>query len=184
PIKLKSLDGQPFAIKAFTSTAGCLSADCNPVLRKTLFVLTPQLDLQKLRHAPRGNIQIHLTHPQCQLVVVSYKALQRFKLNPRSIGLFRVEPQKLIRRAVHVLNNYNEDFQIQSATSTNGIIEILSTKKIGNGYQFMLQITPPPVSDESKFFTDAFSVTTTDGEKLTLPLRGFYAPKALESSAR
>ena len=176
PIKLRSLDGQPFAINDFKSSGDSIKADYNPAFRKTLFVLRPKIDPQKLRHALNGQIRIGLTHPQCNSVNISYSSLPRFKLKPPTLVLFRAQPNKPVRRTVYVLNNYNENFQIESATSGD-VIKILSRKKIHNGYRFDLQITPPPPLDEAKFFTDVFTVATTDGGKFSIPCRGFYPPK-------
>ena len=65
-ITLTSLDGKPFAIKGFRSTANAIGADFDPSKEATEFVLKPKVDLEKLGKNPRGQISIDLTHPECK----------------------------------------------------------------------------------------------------------------------
>ncbi len=176
-ITLRSLDNRPFAIKAFKSTADCITAKVDLEVQATKFTLEPKVNIEKLRKGLNGIINISLTHPECNLVTISFTALPRFKVNPPALIVFNAEPQKPTIRKVWILNNYDEDFEIESASSKNDIIKVLSQEKIGNRYNFELEITPPATEGKSRTFTDTFFVNIKGGEKLQIACRGFYSNK-------
>lgn len=176
-ITLTSLDGQPFAITRFKSTGNCITADYDPSVKATRFVIQTRADTEKLRKNLNGNIEISLTHPQCSKVNIVFSVLTRFKINPPSIIVFNVESKKPKRREVWILDNYNEGFEIESTSSKKGIIKVLTQEKVGNRYKFNLEITPPATEGKSKIFTDVFYVNIKGGEKLEIPCRGFYLKK-------
>ena len=175
-IRLTSLDNRPFAIKQFKSTANCITADYDPSEKKTEFVLEPKVDIKKLQRVLNGRISISLTHPECGTVTIPFKVLPRFKITPASLVVFKAEPQKPITRDdVWVLNNYDEDFEIESTSSQKGIIKVLCQKKVGKRYNLKLEITPPGAEHKKRVFTDVFYVNIKRGEKLRINCRGFYA---------
>lgn len=177
-IILTSLDKEPFSIKNVSSTAGCIKIDFDPSIKATRFVLKPKGDVKKLEKSLRGSINISLTHSQCNTVTIPFEALPVFKLNPRAFIIFNAQPQKPEVRKLWVLNNYNEEFEIESASSKNGIIKIVGRKKIGKGrYQFDLQIIPPAAEKNKKIFNDTFYIDIKGGKRLEVSCRGFYANK-------
>jgi len=173
-ITLFSLDKQPFAIKQFNSTTGSITADINPSLKKTTFVLQPKVDIEKLRQELNGSINISLTHPECNTVTIPFSTLPEFKINPASIIIFNVKPQKPVERELWILNNYNEDFEVESVSSKNDTIKVLSKEKVGKRYKFQLQITPPTAENNQRLFADMFRVNIKGGTKLEILCRGFY----------
>jgi hypothetical protein len=177
-ITLVSLDGQPFSIRGFRSTADCITADYNPSIKATSFVLRPKVDVEKLKRVSRGRIEISITHPQCNKVTSLFSMLPRFKINPRSIMVHEAEPQASTIRKVQILNNYKEDFEIGSVSSKKGAITVLSQEKLHNGYELELKITPPAAKGKSRVFTDVFVVNIKGAEKLEIPCSGFYAGQA------
>jgi len=175
-ITLTSLDGKPFSIKGFKSTGDCITFDYDPEVSATKFVLQPKIDKEKLQKSLSGVISISLTHPEGETVTIPFNALPRFQINPPQLIAFNAEPGKPMTRRIWVLNNYGEDFEIESASSQNNIIKVLSQDKIQNGYQFMLEIMPPP--DEGKSgFSDVFLLNIKGAEKLAITCRGFYVRK-------
>ena len=178
-ITLTSLDNQPFAIKQFKSTANSITVDFNPSVKKTKFVLEAKVDMEKLRRGLNGRISISLTHPECRTVTIPFNTRPRFKIIPLSIIALKAEPQKPTKRKVWILNNYNEDFEIESASSQKGIIKVLSQEKIRSGYQLEVEITPPAVEGKKRFFTDVFFVNIKGGERLRISCRGFYDSRVI-----
>ncbi|MBA7711607.1 hypothetical protein ES703_120573 [subsurface metagenome] len=174
-ITLTSRDNQPFAIKQFKSTASSITADFDPSVKNTKFVLQPKVDMEKLRRSLNGRISISLTHPQCRTVTIPFNTRPRFKITPPSIIALKAEPHKPTKRKVWILNNYNEDFEIESVSSQKkGIIKVLSQEKIDNRYKFELEITPPAAEGKRMLFTDVFFVNIKGGERLQISCRGFY----------
>jgi hypothetical protein len=173
-ITLTSLDNKPFAITKFKSTGNSITADFEPSVEKTKFVLQPKIDMGKLQRGLNGRITVSLTHPQCRTVTIPFNTKARFKITPPSIIDLNAVPHKSTQRKVWILSNYNEDFEIESASSQKGIIKLLGQKKIRSGYEFELEITPPPVEGKQKLFTDVFFVRIKGGEKLQINCRGFY----------
>jgi hypothetical protein len=174
-ITLTSLDDRPFAIKGFKSTVDSITADIDPSVEATRFVLQPKANIKKLEQTLAGGIEISLTHPQCDKVVIPFNVLPRFKTEPASIIVFNVEPNKPSRKELWVLNNYNEDFEVESVSAEKDIVKVVGREKIGNRYKFELEIAPPPpAEDKQKMFIDSFYVNIKGGEKLKVKCRGFY----------
>ena len=176
-ITLRSIDNQAFAIKQFSSTGNCITADVNSLVKATEFTLQPKVDLQKLQENLRGNITLKLTHPECSSITIAFSTLPRFQAKPPMLNLWDPEPQKPVTRKLSIVNNYGEDFEIESTSSKKGMVKVLSQKKVANGYDFELQITPPAATTKLKYFKDAFSVNIKGGEKLEIICTGFYSKK-------
>jgi len=177
-ITLTSIDGKPFAIKSFTSTGGGITASFDRSEKKTRFVLKPKLDFTKLKTRLRGTVRIGLTHPQCHTVTIPFNVLPRFETKPRSILVRNAEPLKAVKRDdVWVLNNYGEDFEIESTSSAKGTVKLLKKEKIAenNAYKLTLEITPPKTEGKITVFTDVLYVNMKGGEQVKIDCRGFYA---------
>jgi hypothetical protein len=173
-ITIKSLDNQLFAIKSFKSTNDLITADYTASVEKTNFVLQPKVDMEKLRKASSGRIDITLTHPKAGKITIPFTVLQEFTVSPPRIIVLKAEPQKPLIREIWVLSNYNEDFEIESVSTQNNIITVLNRQRIDNRYKFELEITPPPPKPKQVKFRDTFFINIKDGRKLKLPCNGFY----------
>jgi hypothetical protein len=182
-ITLASLDNQPFSINAFTSTGGSITADVDSSVEATKFVLQPKVDLEKLKSRSAGNISIGLTHPECAKVYIYFSTLLEFEFKPRSIIVLNPEPQKPLIKKVSLINNYNEDFEVESTSSQNSLVKVLSQKKTANGYQFEVEITAPPEDDTGRF-SDMLYVKLKSGEKLAIKCYGRYLEKRPSSGKK
>ena len=180
-ITLASIDGQPFSIRHFNSTANCITADFDPSAKATRFVLEPKVDMVKLEKTLHGRIEIGLTHPECNAITVGLSTLPRFRITPRSITVRQAEPKRPIVKKVQILNNYNEDFELESASSKRGTVKVLGNAIVHGGYELELEITPPAAGNRTRVFTEVFFVNVKGGEKLEIPCSGFYASSAAPS---
>ncbi|HDZ69236.1 MAG TPA: DUF1573 domain-containing protein [Phycisphaerales bacterium] len=176
-ITIRSLDNQPFAIKGFKSTANSITIDYDGSVKAMKFVLQPKVNMEKLQKSMNGRIEISLTHPQVDTITIPFNALPEFKISPPALIVFNAEPQKPVTKQVWILNNYEEDFEVESVSSKKNIIRVLSQEKVGNRYKFELQIMPPAAEGKARIFTDVFFVNIKGGEKLEIACRGFYARK-------
>lgn len=175
-ITITSLDKQPFSIKAFQSTGESITADVDPSVEATKFVLEPKVDLEKLKNRPAGFVAITLTHPELDRITIYFNTQQRFKTTPASIILFDPEPQKPTVRKITLVSTYGENFEIESTSSDKGIAKVLSQQAIANGYQFEVEVTPPPPDATGKF-TDVLNVRLKSGETLAIKCYGRYTEK-------
>jgi len=66
------------------------------------------------------------------------------------------------------------DFEVESGSSKKNIIKILGQEKIRNGYQFVVEITPPAAEGKTSF-TDVFVLNMKGGEKVEITCHGFYS---------
>jgi hypothetical protein len=187
-ITVKSLDGKPFSIKGFKAigqlkpTENVITADYNSSVEATEFVLQPKVDVEKLREVSGGSIEITLTHPESDVISIPFEVLPRFKITPPSIIVYKAELEKPVTREVWILSNYDEDFEVESTSTQEGAIKVLSQEKIDNRYKFELEITPPATEKGQKgFFTDVFFVNIKGGERLKIACRMFYLRKAEKS---
>jgi hypothetical protein len=174
-ITIRCLDGRPFLITSFKSTNDCITADFDPSVEATKFVLEPKINTEKLQKNLKGSITISLTHPDGNTVVVPFDVLPKYTINPSLLIVFNAEPDKPIVRKISVLNNYRKDFAVDSLSSKSGIVgaKILNKKKTTNGHQLEVELMPP-ASDGKPRVLDEFYLTLEDGEKLPIKCNVYY----------
>lgn len=189
-ITLTSLDERPFAITDFRATANTITADFDPTVEATEFVLTPKVNLERIERNLRGQVRISLTHPECDDVTISYDVLPEFTVSPPQLMLFNLQPGQAVRREIWVLGNYEEDFEIESVSSQKGLLEVVETEKrkgaardwmpavdddrVITRYKVAVDITPPEESIGA-VLSDVLEITIKGGETLQVICRGFYA---------
>jgi len=181
-ITLTSLDNKPFAVTRLKSTGNTITADFDPSEKATKFVIKPKIDTEKLRKGLRGQLEIGLTHPECKKIMIVFDTLAEFKLEPRIVYVREAEPQKPVTKKVWVFSNYGEDFEVESTSSQKGAVKVLTQKKIRNGYELELQITPPDAEAKRRVFTDVFSVKIKGGRQLQITCYGIYLRKGAKAS--
>jgi hypothetical protein len=173
-LTLKCVDDQPFSITGYNSTGNAVSLDFDPNQKAVKFVLKTKLDTQKTGINNSGQIELTTSHPECPSIIVPFSALPRFKVEPLAINILSAEPGKIVKRELWVLNNYNEDFDIASATSKDNIIKVTAQEKVGTRYKLSLDVLPPQAQGQTRMFTDTLTITTKDGEKIEVVCRGFF----------
>jgi hypothetical protein len=176
-LTIRSVDEQPFAITKFEATADAVTANFDPNQKATKFVLQTKIAPQKMGTSNNGRIEITTTHPDYPSFTVPFSVLPRFSVDPPAINVLNAEPEKVVKKELWLLNNYGDDFDVNSATSKEGIIKVVSQEKLGSRYKFYLEITPPKTNSTARMFTDTFSISTKDGEKIDIVCRGFYQRK-------
>ena len=133
-------------------------------------------DLEKLQKGRTGRISIGVAYSQPntppETLTIMFQALSRFTVSPSMLVVLYDKPEP-VKKSLWVTNNYGEDFEVESASSKEGYIKVLSQSKAGNRYQFSLEITPPADAKAGRF-TDTFTVTLKGGETLAVPCRGIY----------
>ncbi len=174
PITVKSKDDKLFSIKSFISTNRAITAEFDPKTKAAEFVLEPVVDLEKLKKKPSGSITIKLTHPQGNVVNVSFKAPPLFKVSNPRLYLQNAEPGKPVIRDVSIMANYGKTVQVESITSSKQIIEIISREQVGNNVKLKLKITPPEKKGKSRFFKDDLRIKLNGGQELTILCTGIY----------
>jgi hypothetical protein len=191
PIKLKSVDGVPFAITGFRSTASTITAEFDPNVKATKFTLMPKADVERLKRSPKGQVSIDLTHPECKNIRILYDVSPEFTISPPQLTLFNLRAEQPIRRDIWVMSNNGQDFEIESVSSQRGSMKLTQTTKVpptqaeqeavnkgargGARYQLQIEITPPILEDKRSILSDVLEVKVKGGETLTLQCRGFYA---------
>jgi len=182
-ITINSTDERPFSITGFKSTADCITADFDPAAEANEFVLEPKIDAEKLKSNLKGRINITLTHPQGQNIIILYSVLPKYTVNPPLLIIFDAIPDKPIVRKISILSNYKKEFEIDSLSSKDNVvgIEVLEQTKISNGYQLEVAITPPASEGKTKF-SDQLSVSIKDGEELPIRCNGYYSNRKAEAN--
>ena len=173
-IVVASLDNQPFSITGFTSTGNCITADYNPSVKSTRFVLEPKVDMNKLEMDVDGRFDISLSHPSCKAITGTYSAPPRFVTNPRNITVSEANPGEKVVKSVKIVSNYNEKFDIESLLSSKGLVNVLDKKSIQNGYELQLEITPPKTEEQARTFSDMLGVKLPGIGTIRIDCNGFY----------
>lgn len=177
-IVVRSLNNEPFSIVGFKSTADCITAEFDPSVEATKFVLQPKVNPEKLQKNLKGRINIDMTHPEGNTATILFDVLPRYTMSPPLIIIFNAEPETPTVKPISILNNYKQDFEIESVVSMNNTIDVrvLEKKKITRGYQLALEITPPAVADGIKF-SDKFEINLEGGEKLSITCNGYFTKR-------
>ncbi len=177
-VTISSLDGRPFSITGFKSTGDCITADYDPSMSATKFVLEPRVKTEKLHKNLKGRITVGLTHPDGNAATILFDVVPKYSVSPLLLIVFNAEPDKPIVRKISVLNNYGKDFEIESLTSKNDVVavKVLEQRKLSNGYQLDVEMIPPATDGKIRF-TDVFSVNFKSGEKLPITCNGYYSKK-------
>ena len=116
------------------------------------------------------------------MATILFDVLPKFAVRPPLLIVFSAEPQKPIVRKVNVLNNYEEEFEIESSSSKNNTVKVLNQREITDGYELQVEITPPVPAEGVLKFSDVFTINIKDDMKLAVTCNGYYAkirkPKA------
>ncbi len=184
-ITLKSTDNKPFSIASFSATNDALTAEIDSSVQAMQFVLQPKADMDKLQKTQTGRINIGLAYSQpntpAETLTMLFQALSRFSISP-SMLVFLYDKPEPVKKSLWITNNYGEDFEVESTSSKEGNIKVLSQNKVGNRYQFALEITPP-VDAKAGRFTDTFTINLKGGEKLGVVCRGIYKASTAKPAA-
>jgi hypothetical protein len=177
-ITVNSLDDQKFSITGFKSTGDCIKADFDPSIKSSDHVLEPKVDLEKLTANPKGQIAIGVDHTDGNTLYIPFEVLSKFTVSPKELLLFGSVSGDPIVKQISVINNYNEEFEIESVVSKSGTIDIkiLKQRKIDDGFELEAEMTLKSQQEES-LITDEFMVQIKDGVKLSIPCRVWHMKK-------
>jgi len=181
-ITIRSLDNKPFSITDFKSTDECITVDFDPSAQAQQFVLRPKVDMQKLQRTMDGRFEIGLSHPETKIVSGTFDAPPRFATSPRAIMVYQADPQQPVVKKIHIISNYNEEFEIESASSKEGFMNVRNRRKTNNGYEYELEIRPPDIKGRARIFSDIFSVDLKGVGRLNIACNGFYSGTTPSSS--
>jgi len=175
-ITVRSLDDKQFSITEFTSSGDCITADFDPSVEATKFVLDLKVDEDKLQKNLKGRITLGTSHPEGKSAVILFDVLPKYTVSPPLLIIFDAQPEKPTLRKISVLNNYKGDFEVESVTSKGNVVgvKMVEQRNISNGYQLDLELTPPAAADKVRF-TDTLYVNLKSGEKLLITCNGWYS---------
>ncbi|MHC5059865.1 MAG: DUF1573 domain-containing protein [Planctomycetota bacterium] len=183
PITLTSKDGKSFAIKSFTSSRQVITADFDPAVEATEFVLTPKVDMTKLKENLKGTIKIGVTHPDSGIINIKYSTMALFDVSRPRIVIQNADPQKPVDKTVWITSNYGDEIEIESITSLNGNMEVLSREAEEEGVKLEVRVVPPAQGDKSKrYFRDELKIKVKNNkDDLVIRCNGWYPRKAAKS---
>ena len=172
-VTIYSLDDKSFEISGATSTGDCITTKFDPAVKAKKFVLEFKVDTEKLEKNPKGRIKLTLTHPENKSMSIPYNVVPKYSVDPQALILFNAEPLKPVKRKIKVINNYTDDFEIDSTESKDNTIKTIDISKIENGYDLDIEITPKAKEGNMRF-SDVFYINIKGGQKLTISCTGYY----------
>jgi len=175
-ITLQSTDGKAFSIKSFNAGGGSMTADFDPKEEATTFTLSPRVDMDKLRANLSGSILIELTHPGASQVEAHYTCKPDYETQPAIFYLQAAQPDKVERKELWVISNYDENFEIESVTSEKGSMTVAEQTKQGNKYHLAVDIRPPASAAATRFFLDNLIIKIKDGPTLKVRCNAWLKP--------
>jgi hypothetical protein len=174
-IKVKSIDNTPFAITGFSATGQVASLQFDPKDKKVEHVLNPKVDINKIQQVTSGVIQIKIDHPDTKEVSAVFNSVPMFELRPPRIILQNTEPGVVTKREVWIVNNFGQEFEIESISSRNGYMKVVSQKKEGLNIGLDIEITPPAQEgSKRRYITDELNIKIKNGQTLTVRCSGWF----------
>jgi hypothetical protein len=174
-VTIYSKDGKPFSIKSVESN-NAVTALTDPNEKATRFVVRLTLNREQLKDNLNGTIRFNLTHPDMDVVVVTYTTTPEFDIQPSSLIIRSATAGQVEKREIWVKNNYGKSFEIESVSSKNGYIKAVKQEKGDNMYKLAIEITPPEL-DKLMFFSDTLMIKIKNGQAIELACRGFFKRK-------
>lgn len=174
-LTVSSIDGQAFAVRGIQSTGNCITAQVDPNVKGTQIVLDLKADIEKLRQNKTGYVDVIVTHPEMSIVSLPFDVLSRFSVIPPQITKLDVDVNVPYERDIWVYNKYDQRFEVESISSKNNYITVVEGSKtvVNDGYQFKIQILPPPRAGKTSF-NDELYIQIKNGEKLKVECSGYY----------
>ncbi|MBE0534897.1 MAG: DUF1573 domain-containing protein [Phycisphaerae bacterium] len=181
PITLKSKDGKAFAIRSFTSSHDTVTAKFDTGAEQSEFIITPEVDIEKLKANLTGSIQIGLSHPDTTQISLTYTALPTYTVTPPRLIVQDAQPGKHVDRELWVKNNYGGKVEVASITSMNGDMSVTEQDEQGASVRMTVRVTPPPQEGKNRrYMSDRLTIKMKDGEEISVTCSGWYALNALK----
>jgi hypothetical protein len=182
-ITIKSLDDKAFAISKVQIKPDCMSIDYDPVTEANEFVLTPHVDMEKIKDVKSGTITIYITHPSEKTITIPFNLLPPFTSDPATLIALKASPGKPIRKTLYILSSYDEDFEIESITPGNDAIKVISEEHQADKYVIIVDIVPPSDAGDKKYFNSKLTVKFAGGEELVINCIGSIQDKTPEKTS-
>ena len=180
-ITIKSKDGKEFSIKSITAPNNIITADFDPAVKATEFVLQLKADYSKIGKRRNGVITIGLTHPQNKEVAVSYSIPEKFEVSRPRIIIRDAKPGETITKEVWIKSNYGDQLEIESISSQKQHMKVISQEsEENNSIKLIVEITIPEKTGKTRYFTDDLTVKTKDGTELFIRCSGWYKSVKVE----
>jgi len=186
-LTLRSLDGRPFSITGFKSTADCITIDYDPSTEATAFVVEPKVNVEKLQKNLQGRLSLALTHPEGGAITILFDVLPKYTMDPKLLTVFGAAPGKPTVRKLKVLSNYGQVPEVESISSMGETIAVkmLGQKEIPKGCELEVEITPLAPAVEGKIvFAETFSLNLKGGEQLSITCNAYYATQLSRPKAK
>jgi len=177
PITIRSRDGKSFSITGFESTGSTISAKIDSTKKAAKHTVKLNVDMEKLEKALNGNITINTDHPATKQMLLNYKTKPRHRLSSTRITLLNPIPGKAETREIMVLSNYGEEIEIESTSSVQKCIKVLSQEKKGSGVNLVVEVTPKQKQKNAFGFYDYLTINFKKGDKLTIVASGMFRIK-------
>lgn len=173
-LTIKCIDGQEFAITGIRSTGNCVTADYNPTLKKTEHVLDLKVDVAKLPEQMNGEINVKMNHPEGNLATIYFKVVQKYEIKPGLLTLKNLKENETRKETIQILSNYNKDFEIESTSSEKNTVKMVDYKKIENGYEMNIEITPRLLQNDDRRVIDKFYINIKGEKPLVLECYEYF----------
>ena len=173
-LKIHCIDGQEFAITGIRSTGNSITAGYNPTVKSTEHVLDLKVDMEKLAEQKNGEINVSMNHPEGTLATIFFKVVQKYEVKPSNLVVRNLKEGETRKETFNIISNYKEDFEIESTSSEKNTVKMIDYKKVENGYEVNIEITPPSDIKDKNRITDTLYINIKDGQQLALQCYEYY----------
>jgi hypothetical protein len=94
-----------------------------------------------------------------------------------------IEANKPQIKELLIKNTENKHFEIESISSKQDCIKVISQQPDNDKIRLVLQITPPLMRAEVRYFSGDLFIKIKDDETLTINCRGFYRHNYVKDKA-
>ncbi len=171
PLVLESTDGQEFKVTGATVMNDAVELLVDREASSTRHEIPLKLNVDVLREKPAGVITVNVDHPKVKTCRVSYSSLLPFTASPQTKSFLRMVPGQEQGGAVKIVSNFGEDFELGTVASEKGLVKVVSTAKVEDGYQINITMQAPSEEDGRKIISDYLIVEIKDRPADTIKVR-------------
>ena len=86
-------------------------------------------------------ITVQVNHPSVKNLSVPYRMVLPYAAHPTVRRFSAVQPGQSAQASIDIISNYGEPFELGEIKSEKGLVKVLNTDKLPQGYKLVLEMS-------------------------------------------
>ena len=121
-----------------------------------------------------GEIKVQMNHPEVNIATIFFDVVPKYTVSPQLLYIHSMKANEPKKQIIKIINNYKDDVEIESTTSKEKHVKLISSKKNGSDFELEVEMTTPPAAEDVIKYTDIFYINLSNGEQLAVTCTGYY----------